>query len=120
MLNILLVEDNSFFAERMLGLLRNLDNIKCLNYASDYTEASRIVKDEMPDLVLLDINLPGRNGIELLREIKKSRQASKVVMLTNHTEEYYQQLCMEIGADYFFDKSKDFSRVPEIVNQLNG
>lgn len=115
---ILIVDDNMHFVERMIGLLDDVDNIAYVNVASDYDEASRYLKQESPDLVLLDINLPGKNGIELLRTIKKPGSDCQVIMITNHADDYYREQCRELGADHFLDKSNDFSRVPAIISTI--
>jgi DNA-binding NarL/FixJ family response regulator len=116
---ILIVDDNMCFVERMIGLLDDVGNIGYINVASDYDEASRYLKQENPDLVLLDINLPGKNGIELLRKIKKPGNGCQVIMITNHADEYYREQCKELGADHFLDKSNDFSRVPGIISKIH-
>ena len=115
---VLMVDDNMCFIQRMLGLLDEVRNISYINIASDYDEASRLVNQDKPDLVLLDINLPGKSGIEILKKIRSQDKECKVIMLTNHADEYYRQQCSEFGADLFLDKSNDFARVPEIIGQL--
>lgn len=117
---ILIVDDNMCFVERMIGLLEEVKNIGYINVASDYDEACRLLLGEPHDLILLDINLPGKSGIELLKKIKSSGDAAKVMMMTNHAEEYYRVLCRELGADYFLDKSNDFAKVPGIVSHMDG
>jgi DNA-binding NarL/FixJ family response regulator len=114
---ILIVDDNMCFVERMIGLLDELSNIGYINVATDYDEASRMVSEERPDLVLLDINLPGKNGIQLLRQIRKGGNDCKVIMITNHADEFYRQQCNDLGADYFLDKSNDFGKVPSIIRR---
>ena len=116
---ILIVDDNMCFVERMIGLLEEVKNIGYINVASDYDEACRLLLSEPHDLVLLDINLPGKNGIEILKKVKSSGVATTVMMMTNHTEEYYRVLCRELGADYFLDKSNDFAKVPGIVSHID-
>lgn len=116
---ILIVDDNMCFVERMIGLLEEVKNIGYINVASDYDEASRLLVSEPHDLVLLDINLPGKSGIELLKKIKSAGGTTKVMMMTNHAEEYYRVLCRELGADYFLDKSNDFTKVPGIVSRMD-
>lgn len=117
---ILIVDDNMSFVERMVGLLEEVKNIGYINVASDYDEACRLLLSEPHDLVLLDINLPGKSGIELLKRIKSTGGTIKVMMMTNHAEEYYRVLCKELGADYFLDKSNDFAKVPGIVSHMDG
>ena len=115
---MLIVDDNMRFIERMIGLLDENTNIGYINVANDYNEATRIIDEERPDVVLLDINLPGKSGIEILKQIRNSGKNSHVIMVTNHADEYYRDQCKEIGADHFLDKSNDFSKVPGIIRQL--
>lgn len=115
---ILIVDDNMCFVERMIGLLDEVQNIAYISVATDYDEARRFLTEEIPDLVLLDINLPGKNGIELLRQIKKPGAECRVIMITNHADDYYRQQCKELGADHFLDKSNDFAKVPAIISML--
>jgi len=114
---VLIVDDNMNFVDRMIGLLDETDNIGYINVASNYDEASRLLATDSPDVVLLDINLPGKNGIELLKSIKQNNHSCEVIMITNHADEYYRQQCQELGARHFLDKSNDFGLVPGIIRQ---
>lgn len=116
---ILIVDDNMRFVERIICMLEELDNIGYINVATEYNQAIKFFEEEKPDLVLLDINLPGKSGIELLRRIKESRSKSEVIMVSNHADDYYRQQCRELGAKYFLDKSNDFGMVPEIIGNYN-
>ena len=116
---ILIVDDNKCFVDRIVGMLDELNNISYINVASDYEQARRLLEEERPDLVLLDINLPGKSGIELLRRIKESGWRCEVIMITNHADEYYRQQCISLGVKHFLDKSNDFGMVPEIVGNIN-
>lgn len=114
---ILIVDDNMNFVDRMVGLLEEVDVLSEIHVASDFDEARRLLAEEDPDIVLLDINLPGKNGIELLKLIKKNSAACEVIMITNHAEDYYRDQCYELGATHFLDKSNDFALVPGIIRQ---
>jgi DNA-binding NarL/FixJ family response regulator len=118
-LNILIVDDNTSFVDRMIGLLDEVNNINSINIASNYEEARRFLAADPHDLVLLDINLPGKNGIELLKQIKAKSEDCQVIMITNHADDYYRVQCKQYGADHFLDKSNEFSRVPGIISKLN-
>ncbi|MDZ4796097.1 MAG: response regulator [Bacteroidota bacterium] len=115
---ILIVDDNMNFVDRMISLLEDADNIGYINVASNYDEARRLLAAEDPAVVLLDINLPGKNGIELLKLIRQNNKGCEVIMITNHADDYYKQQCKELGARYFLDKSNDFAQVPGIINEL--
>ena len=115
---ILIVDDNMRFVQRIISMLEELNNIGYINVAKDYNEAIQFLDEERPDLVLLDINLPGKSGIELLRRIKDSGSKSQVIMISNHADDYYRQQCHDLGAKYFLDKSNEFGRVPEIIEKI--
>ena len=115
---ILIVDDNMNFVDRMISLLLETDTSSQIYSANNYTEASRMLAEAKPDIVLLDINLPGKNGLEILKLIRSENTYTTVLMLTNHADAYYRQQCLELGADYFLDKSEDFGLVPGIVNQI--
>jgi len=117
-LRILIVDDNLNFIDRMIGILDDVSNINSINVANNYDEAQRSLSYEKPDLVLLDINLPGKNGIELLKKIKTYGWECEVIMITNHSDSYYKEICIELGATYFLDKSNDFGMVPGIIEKM--
>lgn len=112
-----MVDDNLNFVDRMISLLREEKSIGQIDVASGYEEARQLLKDKEPDFVLLDINLPGKNGIEFLKLIKAIDRKCEVIMITNHADDYYRQQCRELGAKYFLDKSNDFALVPGIIRQ---
>jgi CheY-like chemotaxis protein len=115
---VLIVDDNSRFVDRIVSMLENLNNIGYINVASDYNQAINYLEQERPDLILLDINLPGKSGIELLRQIKKTGNSCQVIMISNHAEDYYRQQCFKLGARYFLDKTNEFGKVPDIIENF--
>lgn len=115
---VLMVDDNMLFIERMVTMLDEIARPNDITIASDYNEAVRFIKEEIPDVVLLDINLPGKSGIEILKLIRSTGNECKVIMLTNHADDYYREQCREYGADFFLDKSNDFAKVPDIIIKL--
>ena len=113
---VLIVDDNMNFVDRMIGLLDEAKSIVNIIVASDYDEARKVLAHEEPDIALLDINLPGKNGIELLKLIRSGKTPCEVIMITNHADDYYRQQCFDLGAKHFLDKSNDFAQVPGIIN----
>lgn len=116
---ILIVDDNLNFVKRIIGLMEEVPNIGYINVAHDYAQAEKFLEEEKPDLVLLDINLPGKNGIELLRKIKETGNRCIVIMISNHADAYYKKICSELGASYFLDKTNEFSVLPEIIGNIH-
>lgn len=113
----MIVDDNINFVSRMISLLNDLDNINVIYTAYDYHEAVRLLGAK-PDLILLDISMPGKNGMSVLRTIKDSAEECEVIMLTNHSGEYYRQQCKKLGARHFLDKTNDFELVPGMIKDF--
>lgn len=113
-----MVDDSIEFVKRMKGLLLELTVVKDVKTATSYEEAAKMLTNENPDLVLLDIHLPGKSGIELLKFIKQLEKLCKIMIVSNQADEYYRRLCKSLGADYFFDKTKDFLRIPELIQKM--
>ncbi|NCU06241.1 MAG: response regulator, partial [Chitinophagaceae bacterium] len=73
-----------------------------------------------PQIALLDINLPGKSGIDILNYIKEKNTGCRVVMITNHAFDSYRKKCIELGAEHFLDKSSDFEKIPTILGEMLG
>jgi len=83
--------------------------------AAGADEALEAIRTFVPDLVVLDVHMPGTSGIDLLPIIKALPSPPLVVILTSHPTEHHRRLSIAHGADFFFDKSLDFARVVELV-----
>jgi DNA-binding NarL/FixJ family response regulator len=116
--SILIVDDSLIITERLQTMLKGLDNTGAVESAGDYPQAVQWLMNARFDIVLLDINLPGKSGIELLRHIKAGYPQTIVIMLTNQSGRYYREICSRLGADYFMDKSTEFEAVPDIISSL--
>ncbi len=116
-ISILIIDDNKGFTDRIVAMLEELDTVINIEVAADYEEGCRLFDTGNPELVLLDINLPGKSGIELLKMIKQSKRICEVIMITNHSGHMYRQLCSDLGAAHFLDKTHDFHLVTGIINQ---
>jgi DNA-binding NarL/FixJ family response regulator len=116
--SVLIVDDSLIISERLQAMLKELDNIGAIARAGDYVMGLQRLMDTPFDIVLLDINLPGKTGIELLRYIKANFPDTIVIMLTNQSGQYYRDLCNRMGADYFMDKSNEFEVVPVVISWL--
>lgn len=114
----MIVDDSSLIIERLINILGEVKMVQKVLVATNYTGAINVLSENKTDIVLLDIQMPGKNGIELLKFIVKNYPDIKVVMLTNLVSDYYQKLCKKTGAVHFMDKSKEFDLIPGIVAAL--
>jgi len=98
-----------------------MDNIALVLRAGSYAEGIKLLDERQPDIVLLDINLPGKSGIDMLRLIRQRRPEINVIMITTRLPNIIKKVCAALGAKHFFDKSNEFEQVPEIIMnfQLN-
>ena len=118
MLRVYIVDDSAAVRERLVGMLRELAGVEIAGEAADGNAAAEGVAALRPDVVLLDINLPGRNGLEVLRTIKSGPLPPRVYVLTNHPHPLYWKKCIDEGADGFFDKATEFHKAVETVRTL--
>jgi CheY-like chemotaxis protein len=116
--SILIVDDSILIIDRLQTMLTEFNDPGPIRYAVDYPSAMQQIKDFLPDIVLLDINLPGGSGIEILRYIKTQFSVIVVIMLTNQGGDYYRNICRKLGADHFVDKSSEFEQVPTIISSI--
>jgi len=116
--SLLIVDDSPIIIERVTDSLKDHETVKDIFTATNYKEATELLLRHTPGFILLDIQLPGKSGIELLKFIVKEYPSIKVIMFSNLLDDNYIKVCKKIGAKYFIDKSKDFELIPSILNKI--
>ena len=114
---VLVVEDSLIIVKRIWALLMEVDGITMITHAKDGNEALLLAEQIRPDVILLDIKIPGKSGVDVL-PLLKARTNAKVIMLTNYSDQYYRNLCSRLGADFFLDKSQEFDKINDILCTL--
>jgi len=106
---VLLVDDEQEFIETLSERLkmRDLD----AKLALDGEQALDAVRDEEPDVMLLDLKMPGMDGMEVLRQIKKAYPNVQVVMLTGHGSEKDEEQALRLGAYAYLQKPVDLEHL---------
>jgi DNA-binding NarL/FixJ family response regulator len=115
---VVLVDDSSMVRERLVGLISELPGVTIVGQAAGAAEAIAEIRRLRPDVVVLDISIPGGNGLQVLATIKAETPAPTVIMLTNFAHEQYRRRCFELKADYFFDKSREFEKVLDVLQEI--
>ncbi|MBF0287570.1 MAG: response regulator transcription factor [SAR324 cluster bacterium] len=118
-MKILIADDSHLMRERLCGLLMNMKASPIIEQAQDGREALEKLESFQPDAIILDIRMPGKNGIQVLEKIRNSQRASVTLVFTNYTYPQYRNKCLNLGADYFFDKSTEFENMLEKLEQLS-
>lgn len=111
----MIVDDSPIIIERVIESLKEHESVKNILTATDYKSAVESLNNHVPGFILLDIQLPGKSGIELLKYIMKEYPLVKVIMFSNLLDDNYIKVCRKIGAKYFIDKSKDFDLIPSML-----
>lgn len=115
---VFIVDDSPVVRERLVTMISELPNVEIVGQADIAFEAINSIRKLRPSIVVLDISMPGGSGMYVLETIKKEQPGPVVIMLTNFAHEQYRKKCLQLGADYFFDKSTEFERVTEVLKQV--
>lgn len=111
----MLVDDHAMIREGIKQLLELDGNITVIAEANDGLECLAVLKSVQPDVILLDINMPKKNGIEVLQEIRNKKNNIKVLMLTVHNEVEYLIKAVDIGVDGYILKDAGFEELKKAV-----
>lgn len=117
-IKILIIEDSEIFIERLRCILAEIKYKMKLFTAGNYEDAIYLIKNELPTIVLLDIRLPGKSGIDVLRTINQAGIDVITVVISNLASKPYREACFNFGVRYFIDKSNDFERVSPLINSI--
>lgn len=118
---VMIADDHSLIREGLKQLLEFDGSIQVVAEAANGIECLDILEDSMPDILLLDINMPEKNGLEVLIEIKKKEYDVKVLILTVHNELEYLLKAVDIGVDgYILKDSKSAELKRAIQSVLSG
>jgi len=117
-MNIFISDDSPIVRVRLAHIFDDVEGVKVVGEAQNVKDSIDSIKKLQPDAVILDLNMPDGSGIEVLKNIKNTSTKTKVIVLTNYPFPQYKKICMEFGADYFFDKSNDFNKILDIIKEM--
>jgi DNA-binding NarL/FixJ family response regulator len=117
-IRVFIADDSATVRERLISLLGDMPAVEVIGTASDAAEAIVAIQQLKPDVVILDIRMPAGSGIGVLRSLQQAQSKPKFIMLTNYPFLQYRKTCLEAGASYFFDKSSEFEKIPQALEQL--
>ena len=117
-IKVLIADDSLIVREHLVTMLDELAGIEIVGQADNVAEAISGIRILQPHVVILDIRMPGGNGIDVLQTIKQDEVAPKVIILTNYPYPAYRQKCLQAGADFFLDKSAEFDQIPGLFERF--
>jgi len=117
-MRVFIADDSRVVVERLADLLKEVPGVQLVGKANDAPEAIHSIVKTNPDAVILDLQMPGGSGLDVLRSIRRSHPSVWVVICTNYPYPQYREECIAAGANYFLDKSAEFEKIPEILRDL--
>lgn len=116
---IVLIDDHRLFREGVKRILEMVDDFDVVDEGEDGQEVERIVKEHEPDVVLMDINMPGINGVEATRRLMDVSPGTRVVILSIHDDETYVTHALKSGASGYLLKEMDADSLVEAVRVVS-
>lgn len=117
-INVMIVDDHSLIREGLKQLLEFDGTIKVVGEASNGIECLEKITICNPDVLLLDINMPEMNGIEVLKKMKADGTQIKVLILTVHNEMDYLMKAVDIGVDGYILKDSESSELKKAIRAV--
>ena len=120
MIRVCLVEDQTLVRQGIQTLLDLVDDIDVVAEAKDGDEALRVIPRSKPDVVLLDMHLPKRSGLEVLRELKRSEFLPPTLILTTFDEDKFVIGGLQAGAKGYLLKDVSLDQLTSAIRTLAG
>jgi DNA-binding NarL/FixJ family response regulator len=117
---VVIVEDSAIIRMRLAEALLEIQNLEIIGEAETEADAVRLLRASGWDAAILDLQLREGTGLGVLKRLRADGrpESSKVIVFTNYAFPQYRDRSFSLGADYFFDKSREFHRVREVLADL--
>jgi len=118
-MKLVIVDDSKIVRERLIDLLAEVDGVEIVGQAEDAPQAWQIIGARRPDAATIDIRMQEGNGLDLLADVKEKFPSMIAIVLTNYASAENRKKSLDRGADYFFDKSHDVSKLVSVIKVLS-
>ena len=117
---IFIVEDHPVFREGLAQLVKAEPDLTVCGQAGDAAQALMAIARLKPDLGLVDITLPGKNGLELIKELRSQNSQTKLLVVSMHDEALYADRVLRAGGDGYIMKQEDPEEIIHAVRDVLG
>lgn len=118
-LGVFIADDSATIRERLAELLSTVEGVTVVGEAADVPSAQTGIQTTNPDVAIVDIQMPGGTGIDVLRNVKRGQRGGpSFIMYTNYGTPQYRKACADAGADFFFDKATDTRTLADAIRML--
>jgi CheY-like chemotaxis protein len=105
-LKIVIADDSKVISDVVSRTLSRIEGFKVVGVAANGVEALGLVREREPHLLVLDLSMPVKDGIKVLEELRDEGSAVVIVMFTADESPFARKVCLDLGANYYVDKSK--------------
>lgn len=116
---ILICDDHKIFREGLRALLEKQPGVKVVGGARDGLEAVKLARELTPDIVIMDISMPGLNGIEAARKLAKAKKPTRVIALSMHNDRKYVTEIFKAGARAYLLKDSAFEELMDAIKAVS-
>ena len=115
-LKVLIVDDSHLLRERLTELIGKVPGVEVVGAAPNVERGLRLLDELSPDVVTVDVKLPGRNGLSLVEEVAGRESHPVMIVLTAYPE--FRSRALDLGAEFFVGKATELYRLPQILESL--
>jgi DNA-binding NarL/FixJ family response regulator len=119
MIKVILCDDHALIRRGIRDTLADAADIEVVGEAGDYGELRALLRDKTPDVLVLDINLPGRSGLDVLHVLKEEGTTFKVLVVSMYPEDQYAMRALKAGASGYLNKGSDAAQIVAAVRTVS-
>lgn len=118
MIKVLIADDHSMLRQGLKQILELEKDIAVIAQAANGDDAVKLTREHKPDIVLMDINMPGTNGLQAIKELKQENHPSKIIVLTIHQDREYLFKTLQMGAEGYVLKDAEPNVLIEAIRSV--
>lgn len=119
MCSIVIADDHTMFREGLVALLKDEKKLRIIGEASNGSEVIKLVSEHPVDVILLDIEMPGMDGFDTMRALKKLKNTSKILVLTMHKSPQFVKNILKAGALGYLQKDAGKTELVEAITSIH-
>lgn len=117
-MKVFIADDSDQIRASIKDMLDDIAGVEVVGEASNAENLTETIGRLKPQVVILDIRMPGGSGIGALKKIKAQHPSTVVIMFSDYSYKLYREKSMELGADFFFEKSNEFEKIETVLKKL--
>ena len=118
MIRALIADDHALVRDGLRHILQNASGFEVVGEANDGISTIALTRSNAADVLVLDLSMPGRNGVELIKQIKEERPALRILVLTMHAEQQYAVRAFKAGASGYLTKESASAELVAAVTKV--